>query len=125
MTASNDRLVREFVATIQHKDAAQLERFFDPDVVFRNYGDGEVHGRVALLQVWAGVFAQFEVVRFETVHQAVNGDVVLAEQIHNLGFPGGAVAPVMNMAVYELREGLITAWRDYSNPAYAAELLRG
>jgi limonene-1,2-epoxide hydrolase len=50
---------------------------------------------------------------------------VLAEQIHHLGFPGGPVAPVMNLAVYELREGLITAWRDYSNPTYAAELLRG
>jgi limonene-1,2-epoxide hydrolase len=125
MSVSNDPLVREFVATFQHKDAARLERFVDRDVVFRNYGDDEVHGRAALLQVWAGVFGQFEVVRFETVHQAVNGDVVLAEQIHHLGLPGGPVAPVMNLAVYELREGLITAWRDYTNPIYAAELLRG
>ena len=125
MTVSNDTLVREFVDTFHHKDAAQLERFFDPDVVFCNYGDGEVHGRVAVLQMWAGVFGRFEVVRFETVHQAVNGAVVLAEQIHHLSFPGSPIAQVMNLAVYDLREGLITAWRDYTNPTYAAELLRG
>jgi limonene-1,2-epoxide hydrolase len=125
MTVSNDLLVRKFVATFQHKEAAQLERFFDPNVVFINYGDGEVHGRAAVLQLWAGVFANFEVVRFETVHQAVDGEIVLAEQIHHLSLPGGPVAPVMNLAVYELREGLITAWRDYTNPSYAAQLLRG
>jgi limonene-1,2-epoxide hydrolase len=34
--------------------------------------------------MWAGVFSNFEVVRFGTVHQAVEGDVVIAEQIHHL-----------------------------------------
>jgi limonene-1,2-epoxide hydrolase len=64
-------------------------------------------------------------VRFETVHQAVDGDVVLAEQIHHLGLPGGPVAPIMNLAVYEIRDGLIAAWRDYTNPEYARRLLAG
>ena len=34
-------------------------------------------------------------------------------------------APIMNVAVYELSKGLIVAWRDYTNPVYARELLRG
>ncbi len=55
----------------------------------------------------------------------MNDDVVLAEQIHHLGLPGGPVAPVMILAVYELREGLITARRDYTDPICAAELLCG
>jgi limonene-1,2-epoxide hydrolase len=93
--------------------------------VFRNYGEPEVHGRDALLRVWAGVFASFAVVRFETIHQATNGPIVLAEQIHHLGLPGGPVAPVMNLAVYETSDGLITAWRDYTNPDFARQLLRG
>ena len=120
-----DALVRAYVGTFEKKDASLLAQYLHPEVVFRNYGDREVHGRGALLDVWAGVFGQFEVVRFETVNQAVNGQVVLAEQIHHLGLPGGPVAPVMNLAVYEIKDGLIAAWRDYSNPEVARQLLSG
>jgi limonene-1,2-epoxide hydrolase len=118
-------LVRAFVDTFDTKDADLLADYLHPDVVFRNYGEAEVHGRDALLQVWAGVFATFAVVRFETIHQAVNGPIVLAEQIHHLGLPAGPVAPVMNLAVYETADGRITAWRDYTNPDLARRLLRG
>ncbi|MDX6264873.1 MAG: limonene,2-epoxide hydrolase, partial [Kribbellaceae bacterium] len=62
-------------------------------------------------------------IQFSTVHQAVNDDVVIAEQVHGLGLPGRKVAPVMNMAIYEIRDGLIAAWRDYTNPVYATALL--
>jgi len=75
------------------------------------------------LDVWKGVLANFEQVEFSTVHQAVNGDVVIAEQVHGLGLPGRKVAPVMNMAIYEIRDGLIVAWRDYTNPVYASQLV--
>ena len=61
-----------------------LEEFFHPNVVFRNYGDEEVRGREALLKVWSHVFGMFERVRFETVNQATNGNIVIAEQIHEL-----------------------------------------
>jgi len=70
------------------------------------------------------VFDNFEQVKFETVHQAVNGDIVIAEQVHGLGLPGGKLAPVMNMAVYEIRDGKVAAWRDYTNPTYASSLLQ-
>jgi limonene-1,2-epoxide hydrolase len=59
------------------------------------------------------VFGNVGEIKFETVHQAVNGDVVIAEQIHGLGLPQRNVAPVMNMAIYEIRDGTIVAWRDY------------
>jgi limonene-1,2-epoxide hydrolase len=118
-------LVRAFVDTFHTKDADRLADYLHPNVVFRNYGDPEVHGRDPLLQVWAGVFATFAVVRFETIHQATNGPIVLAEQIHHLGLPGGPTAPIMNLAVYGTNDGLITAWRDYTNPDLARQLLRG
>jgi limonene-1,2-epoxide hydrolase len=53
--------------------------------------------------VWECGFHNFTQVEFKTVHQAVNGDVVLAEQIHDLALPSGPLLPVMNMAVYEIR----------------------
>ncbi|MGW2709609.1 nuclear transport factor 2 family protein [Streptomyces sp. NPDC001356] len=119
----NDTLVREFVDTFNGKDADALAPFLADDVLFTAYGDAPVRGRDAVIALWKGVFANFGQIKFETVHQAVNGDVVIAEQIHGLALPGGELAPVMNLAVYELRDGRIAAWRDYTNPAYASTLL--
>lgn len=120
----NDTLVRDFVDTFAAKDPDALVPFLADDVVFTAYGDSPVEGRDAVIALWKGVFANFGQVKFETVHQAVNADVVIAEQIHGLALPGGKLAPVMNMAVYELRDGKIAAWRDYTNPAYASTLLQ-
>ena len=69
--------------------------------------------------LWAGVFTAFAEVRFETLSQAVSGDLVIAEQVHGLALPGGALAPIKNMAVYEIRDGQLAAWRDYTNPNQA------
>jgi limonene-1,2-epoxide hydrolase len=124
VTTDNDILVREFVEAFSTMDATKLAPFLHPDVVFRNYGEEEVRGRDRLVQVWENVFSSFAQVKFETVHQAVNGDVVIAEQVHGLALPGGPLAPIMNMAVYEIRDGQIAAWRDYTNPGYASQLIR-
>jgi limonene-1,2-epoxide hydrolase len=124
MASNNDTLVRGFVEAFNTKNADNLAPFLHADLVFENYGEPPVRGRDSVLQVWKGVFSNFAEVRFETVNQAVNGDVVLAEQVHGLALPGGPLAPIMNLAVYEIRDGKIAAWRDYGNPAYALKLLR-
>ncbi|SNY71262.1 nuclear transport factor 2 family protein [Paractinoplanes atraurantiacus] len=124
MTTDNNTLARDFVAAFNTKDASKVGAFLHPDVVFQNYGEPEVKGRDAVVRIWQGVFRSFARVRFETVNQAVNGDVVLAEQVHGLALPGGKLAPIMNLAVYEIRDGKIAAWRDYGNPQYAMKLLQ-
>ncbi|WP_051433455.1 nuclear transport factor 2 family protein [Promicromonospora kroppenstedtii] len=121
--ARNDALVREFVDTFEKQDAALLGSYFADDIVFENYGDPVVHGRADLVAMWAGVFRNFADVRFETLHQAVDGDVVIAEQVHGLGLAGKPPAPIRNLAVYEIRDGKIAAWRDYTNPLEAKRLL--
>ncbi|MCO1594550.1 nuclear transport factor 2 family protein [Micromonospora sp. RHAY321] len=125
MSQSNDSLVREFVEAFNTRDAERLAPYLHPEIVFQAYGDKQVRGREAVLQLWRGVFGTFAQVQFATVHQAVDGDVVIAEQVHGLGLPGRPVAPVMNMAIYEIRDGKIAAWRDYTNPEYASKLVSG
>ncbi|XVV16668.1 nuclear transport factor 2 family protein [Actinoplanes sp. CA-131856] len=124
MTTDNGTLAREFVAAFNTRDASKVGAFLHPDVVFENYGEPPVKGRDAVVRIWHGVFQNFAQVKFETVNQAVDGDVVLAEQVHGLALPGGKLAPIMNLAVYEIRDGKIVAWRDYSNPQYAMKLLQ-
>jgi limonene-1,2-epoxide hydrolase len=119
----NDGVVRALVDTFASRDAELLAPYFTDDIRFENYGEAPVQGRRAVVDVWAGVFTAFAEVRFETLSQAVDGDLVIAEQVHALALPGGALAPITNMAVYELRDGQIAAWRDYANPNHARALL--
>ena len=119
----NDALIREFIAAFEKKDAALLGGYFADDIVFENYGDPALHGRASLVDMWANVFRNFASVKFETLNQAVSGDVVIAEQVHGLGLPGKQLAPIRNLAVYEIRDGKIAAWRDYTNPQQAGQLL--
>lgn len=119
----NDKLIREFIGAFEDKDPDLLGNYLAEDVVFENYGDPELRGRAAVMRLWANVFRSFEQVKFETLNQAVAGDIVIAEQIHGLGLPGGPPAPIRNLAVFEIRDGEIAAWRDYTNPDKARQLL--
>lgn len=119
----NGAVIKEFLARFALRDASSLAPYFDPDVVFENYGSPVVKGRDSLVNMWAGVLSAMERVDFTTLHQAVNGDVVIEEQIHGLALPGRPLAPIKNMAVYRLREGRIVEWRDYTNAEYARTLM--
>lgn len=107
--------VRQFVASFEKRDADLLGTFFDDAIVFSNHGAPEVRGKENVVQVWKRVFETFAQVPFETIHQAVNGAIVLAEQIHHLALPGREAAAIPNMATYEVRNGRIVLWHDYSD----------
>lgn len=121
--ADNDALIRSFVDAFEFKDSSRLAEFLHEDVIFENYGDPELRGRDEVLALWTNVFNQFTEVRFETLHQAVSGGTVIAEQVHGLALPGKPLAPIRNMAIYEVSAGKIRAWRDYTNPQQARLLL--
>ncbi|GGJ71954.1 nuclear transport factor 2 family protein [Streptomyces brasiliensis] len=123
MNTDPGKVVSEFVDAFNSKDIERLALFLHPDVEFEAYGDTTLHGRDAVLALWSGVFGKFKRLEFSTLYQAVNGDVVLEEQIHGLALPGRNIAPIKNVAVYRVRDGLITEWRDYTNPQYAQTLL--
>lgn len=120
---ANGELIKKFVAVFEKKDTELMKPFFHDDVVFENYGTPNVQGVTNLLALWSRIFKLFETVKFETIHQAVNGDFVLEEQIHHLGFKGKKAVPIMNMAIYEFKAGKIVAWRDYTDSAYSRKLL--
>lgn len=118
-----EALIQDFVATFEKRDADLLAPFFHDEIFFANHGDPDVRGRDNVVQIWKRVFETFEEVRFETIHQAVNGQIVLAEQFHHLALPGRESVPVRNMAVYEVRDGQIILWRDYSDSKFARQQL--
>jgi limonene-1,2-epoxide hydrolase len=123
MSKENGEVVSEFVSRFAAKDADQLVPYLHPDVVFEAYGDTPVKGREGVVALWRAVFGQMGAVDFSTLHQAVDGEMVLAEQIHGLALPGRKMADIRNVAVYRVRDGLIVEWRDYTNPGFARTLM--
>ncbi|QDZ17012.1 nuclear transport factor 2 family protein [Humibacter ginsenosidimutans] len=117
------QVVTGFVAAFGTREAARLAPYLHEDIEFQAYGDAPVHGRDAVLAIWAGVFASMAAVEFRTLNRATNGDLVIEEQVHGLGLPGRPVAPIRNMAVYRVQHGRIIEWRDYTNPEYARTLM--
>ena len=122
---ANGEWIKKLVDVFEKKDTKLMKPFFHPDVVFENYGTPKIEGVKATLELWDKVFQLLETVKFETVHQVANGNLVLAEQIHHLGLKGRKVAPIMNMAIYEFKDSKIVAWRDYSDSTYNRKLLEG
>ena len=95
MNTSYDDFIKDFLTCFEAKDADRLASFLHPDVVFLNYGDPEVRGKNAVRETWSRLFSNFGALRFETVHQAVNGNVVIAEQIHNIARTQEATRPLV------------------------------
>jgi limonene-1,2-epoxide hydrolase len=126
---NTEELIRQFVASFESKDAGWLGTFFHQDILFANYGDPfadygdpEVRGKAKVVKAWEHAFSMFETVRFETLNQAINGSVVLAEQLHHLALKGRESAPIRNMALYEMRDGRIGVWRHFTDSKYAKQL---
>ena len=120
---NTEDLIRQFVASFESKDAGWLGTFFHEDILFAKYGDPEVRGKAEVVKAWERFFSMFDTVRFETLNQAINGSVVLAEQFHHLALEGRESAPIRNMALYEMRDGRIGVWRDFTDSKYATQLL--
>jgi len=115
----NDEMVRAFLAAWDRRDTEDI---------MSCWADDGVYHAVAALQPIVGraAFREF-VTRFEKVpggrleirHQVASDTVVLNERVDRITFRGRQlVVPIC--AVFEIRDGHITAWREYFDPALFA-----
>ena len=105
--------IREFDA--EHPDVDTLAGYFTDDAVYHNMPMDPSEGIEAVREALAGV-AGLTSRGWETVHQAVNGDVVLNERVDRFHMRGKEVA-VQVCGVFEVRDGKIVRWRDYFDAA--------
>lgn len=105
-------VVREFIAAWPAGDAKKLASFFTEDAVYHNIPIEPVKGREAIEATIAGFMGMVDQIRFDTLHLLAEGPVVMTERIdHFIGADRTISLPVMG--VFEVHDGLITAWRDY------------
>src|SRR6478672_12492574 len=111
-TDDAERVVRDFCAVFAKHDAEALRPFLHDDVVYHNMPMDPVVGVDATIAFIDGFFGMCDSLVFEIVHLAVQGDVVLTERVDSFTV-GQVAAPLPVMGTFEVRDGKISAWRDY------------
>jgi len=111
--SENTRRVGEFIAAWRRNRLDELMRFIAPDCVYHNIPMQAVKGAEAIraaLSSFSSLASDVEWV----LHQIAENDhgVVLTERTDRFKI-GGKWVELPVMGTFELRDGLITAWRDY------------
>ena len=119
-----ERIVRDLCDTFAKHDAEAFRPLFTDDVVYHNIPMDPAVGIDAAVAFIDGFFAMCESMEVETVHLAVRGNVVLTERIDTFKV-GDIVAPLPVMGTFEVRDGKISAWRDYFDMAQITKMFSG
>ncbi len=119
-----EQVVRTFCDAFDGRNAEALRPFFTDDVVYHNIPVEPAVGVDATIAFIEGFFGMCESMTIETVHLAVRGNVVLTERIDTFTI-GGVVAPLPVMGTFEVRDGRISAWRDYFDMGQVLAMFSG
>jgi limonene-1,2-epoxide hydrolase len=119
-----ERVVRTFCDAFDGRNAEALRPYFTDDVVYHNIPVDPAVGIDATIAFIESFFGMCESMTIETVHLAVRGNVVLTERIDTFTV-GGVVAPLPVMGTFEVRDGRISAWRDYFDMGQVMAMFSG
>ncbi|MGH9018141.1 MAG: limonene-1,2-epoxide hydrolase family protein [Acidimicrobiales bacterium] len=116
------QVVRDLCATLEKHDAQAFRPLLTDDVVYHNIPMDPAVGIEAAITFIEGFFAMCQSMEVEMLHLAVNGNVVLTERIDTFHV-GDLVAPLPVMGTFEVRDGKVSAWRDYFDMAQITAML--
>jgi limonene-1,2-epoxide hydrolase len=119
-----ERLVRGLCDAFEKHDAEALRPYFTDDVIYHNIPMDPAVGIDATIAFVEGFFGMCESMVIETLHLAVRENVVLTERIDTFTM-GELVASLPVMGAFEIRDGKISAWRDYFDLAQITKALSG
>jgi len=109
-------MVTQFCEQVAGGDAAKAADFFTADAVYHNIPLDPVIGRDAIRDTIAMFLGMADKVWFDTLHIVADGPIVMTERIDHFAQGDRDIAlPVMG--TFEVRDGRITAWRDYFDMA--------
>jgi limonene-1,2-epoxide hydrolase len=104
-------VVEAFIDAWNAMDFTAIVDLLADDVVYHNIPMTPLHGRDAVRDYLTSA-GPFDSIHWQTLNIAAAGDVVLTERVDNFVKQGKRISlPVMG--VFEIRNGKITAWRDY------------
>lgn len=110
--AANIALIRSFIEACVRADPDEFAGYFAEDATWWNAPWKPIKGREAIRETLRRGAEQMSALPWEIRHIVADGDVVMAERVDNF-LAGETRVSVPCVGVFELREGKITAWRDY------------
>jgi len=123
-TEDAERVVREMCDAFAKHDAEALRPYFTDDVVYHNIPMDPAVGLDATIAFVEGFFAMCDGMTIETLHLAVRDNIVLTERVDTFKV-GDIVAALPVMGTFEMRDGKISAWRDYFDLGQITKMLSG
>jgi limonene-1,2-epoxide hydrolase len=123
LTPTPTAVVREFLAAWNANDIPRVVACLHPEVVYHNMPVAPIHGRAAVARYLTSQGA-FDWVDWKLLAIAADGNKVLTERIDDFG-RGGIDISLPLMGIFEIDDGLITAWRDYFDMAMYQRQLTG
>lgn len=109
-----EKLVREFCDAFSRQDLEELVGYFTDDAVYHNIPMPAAEGKDAIRTTLGGFLDPSGEARFEVLALGVSadGNTILTERVDYLTIAGKQISiPVMG--TFEVRDGKISAWRDY------------
>ena len=122
--ATPTEVVQQFCAAFAAKDVDTMASLLADDVVYHNVGMEPAAGKEASLASIQGFLDMSEALEFDIHRIAANGDTVLTERTDTFTI-NGVKAPIAVMGAFDLRGGLIVAWRDYFDMGLTTKLMSG
>lgn len=105
-------VVHQFLAAWPGGEAGTLAAYFSDDAIYHNIPMDPIKGRDSIEAAFQGFLGMVDTIRFDTLHLLADGPIVVTERVdHFIGTDRTISLPVMG--IFEVRDGLITAWRDY------------
>ncbi|MCU1460141.1 MAG: limonene,2-epoxide hydrolase [Acidimicrobiales bacterium] len=116
MGDDNEKTVTAFCQAIEGGDIEEILGFFADGAVYHNMPMEPAVGADAIRALLGMFVSGPGSVGFEVLAMASAGDVVFTERVDRLTF-GGREVELPVAGVFEVRDGKITAWRDYFDMA--------
>ena len=112
MASEAENIVNEFCKAISRKNLDELLTYFSDDAVFQPMMMEPAKGKAAIRAALASFTDTAESVQFKVLVSATVGNRVMNERADTL-VRAGKKAEVPAAGVFEIKEGKISAWRDY------------
>ncbi len=105
-------LIRNFIDACVRADPDEFASYFDEDATWWNSPWRPIQGRDAIRDTLQRGAASMKALPWEIRYIVADRDVVMTERVDHF-LVGNERVSVPCMGIFELRNGKITAWRDY------------
>ncbi len=109
---SPEQLIRDFCEAWSRLDVDELMAYLTEDAVYHNMPGPPLEGAAAVRAGIEGFLSGWDETVWEVINIAAVGDLVLAERVDR-SRAGDRNVDLPVTGVFEIRDGLIAAWRDY------------